>query len=501
MQKLLASGKMAGNSLALLLAQLYTILLGVLLVPVLTRYLGRAGYGTYTATIAFTGLFSVIGHLGLNVILTRELAKQNRPPAKLFGQVITLKIALGLAYLIVVLLMGIWQADTSFAYTLLALCALSTALQNFANTMFSVFRAREVMGYELTVVAADRTTWAIGLLIVVWLDLGLLAIFVALLVSAIVRLITSIWLSFYHVNRPTLGINLSTWRWLLRETWPVGGSQGLRHAYERVGIVQLDSWTNEGAVGLFSGANRIYQIISTAASSISTALFPSISAAAERSSEKGLENLTSLGLKVMLFLTLPATIFLLFFADQTITWFLGAEFQEGVLALQILSPAVVLAAVNTLWSDLLRATNRQRYDLICIVIGLGLNFGINALLIPHWTYLAPSIAMVASQGVQFVLALFGVAPTLKQFRLRSLVAPLIAALAMAGVWWVTDSLPTILRLPIGFSVYGALILLLGGISPSTIRLIFTSMLRLIVKPITGSRDEPTSSVHPPSNPE
>ena len=80
----------ARNSIALLISQAVTALVTALMLPLLTRYLGRAGYGLYTSIYAFVGTFGILGDIGLNVILNREIARKREQGPRPLGQTLVL---------------------------------------------------------------------------------------------------------------------------------------------------------------------------------------------------------------------------------------------------------------------------------------------------------------------------------------------------------------------------------------------------------------------------
>ena len=63
--------------------------MGMAMMVVLARSLGAEGYGTYQRAEAFVFLFSILASLGLDMILTRQVARQDGlAPEYLAGVVI-----------------------------------------------------------------------------------------------------------------------------------------------------------------------------------------------------------------------------------------------------------------------------------------------------------------------------------------------------------------------------------------------------------------------------
>lgn len=467
------SQRLFKNSVAVFGTGAFTIVASAVFVPVLTRYLGRDGYGVYSEIYAFVQLFAILSHFGTDAILTREAAQAKKNTASLLGQTVLLRLIMSGAFLVILAVATVFHPFSTEATFLLALCALETVTRSIANTMIAVFRALEVMQYELVVTLIDRVIWVIGMVIVVAADLGLAAVFAVFLIAALVRLLAAFGLGLHRLTTLYLRFDLGAWRDIVSEAWPIGITQGSRRAFERVGTVQLASQAASGAVGLFSGANRIFQLTYILTASVATALYPAMSAAGER--KERLQRLTSIGFRTLLLTTLPIAAFYLVFAPWFTPLLLGSEYQKSALALQILAPATVAAAVNALLSSFLRASGRQRYDLLCALIALAANLGLNALLIPPLGYLGPAVAILVSQVIQIVVAFIGIPSLARLVSTRNVIVPLLATGAMIGVWWVARLLPVIPRLVIGAAVYIAILALLGGIERDTLYLIGNAM--------------------------
>jgi|YNPNPStandDraft_1061719.scaffolds.fasta_scaffold23583_2 O-antigen/teichoic acid export membrane protein len=462
------SRRLFRNSVALAISNGWTIVASVAFVPLMTRYLGPDGYGLYSEIYSFVMLFALLNVFGTNAILTREVARTKENASLLFGHALALRLAMNGVFIVVLLAAAVLHSFPHGVFPLLLLCTLESVLRSFANTFTAMFRAFEKMGYELLTTVVDRTLWVAGVIVVVVADLGLGAIFAVFVASALVQLVMSVVLCWRYLSRPRLSTQTAGWRFLLREGWPVGAAQWLRQASERVGVVQLAAHADSATVGFFSGANRVFQLTYTLVASISTALYPAMSAAEERTR---LQRLVAIGLRALLMMTLPAAAFYMVYAPWFVPWLLGEEFHLAARALQILAPAVVLAAVNSLLSDLLRASERQRYDLLCVGCALMVNFGLNALFIPRLGYLGPALATLIAQLFQSGLAWIGARRLVGRLPWRTLGASLLATAAMVGVWRLADSLPLLLRLPMGLVVYGTALLVSGEVDRRTLRLV------------------------------
>lgn len=69
-----------------------TVILSLLLVRLITGYLGQDGFGKYATVLAFFSFFSAIGDLGLGQVTAREIAKEGADEKNILGNVVGLRL-------------------------------------------------------------------------------------------------------------------------------------------------------------------------------------------------------------------------------------------------------------------------------------------------------------------------------------------------------------------------------------------------------------------------
>ncbi len=83
--------KIARNTALLMIASLFTNIMALVWTIYTARYLGTAGFGTLSAALALTGIFSVLADLGMSTYATREVARDNEKTRKLLGNIALIK--------------------------------------------------------------------------------------------------------------------------------------------------------------------------------------------------------------------------------------------------------------------------------------------------------------------------------------------------------------------------------------------------------------------------
>jgi O-antigen/teichoic acid export membrane protein len=274
----------------------------------------------------------------------------------------------------------------------------------YANVNVSIYRAFQRMEYELFVLIVDRSVGLIGILLVIYLRLDLVAVFLVFLASAIVRGIVSFYITLVKFVSPRFQTDLALWRRLMAASMPIGISLGIQRIYERAGTVILEGTRSIAEVGLFGGSLRIYTMTGLGASSLLGALFPVFSELAVSSGE-GLVKAYQATLKFLLLFSLAICGVMLFGADFITAIILGPEFAQTSVALRILAPAVVFSFLGYLASFVLRSADHEAKDTANWGLSLATNLLLNLVLTVRYGFVGAAYALLISEAVLGILGL------------------------------------------------------------------------------------------------
>jgi O-antigen/teichoic acid export membrane protein len=135
------------NTGVLAASQLLVRALGMGLMILLARYLGAEGYGTYQRAEAFVFLFSILANLGLDMILTREVARGTTRTPEYLGGILALKLGLGLlTFAVIQGVAGARGYEGDFLWGIRAF-SLVLVLNSLAQAVEATFQGLEVMRY------------------------------------------------------------------------------------------------------------------------------------------------------------------------------------------------------------------------------------------------------------------------------------------------------------------------------------------------------------------
>jgi len=440
------------NMAALLASQVYIVLTTLILATQLPRYLGETNYGLYSEIYAFVGLFDTIGHLGLRVILTREVARHKNQALHFLGQVFALRLPLALVAIAVVMAATFVRPTTAFERLLILICIIEGMVRGYSITINAVLRAFELMEYNLAITLVDRTLVTGAVLAAIYLQLDLTAVFLAFLVSALGQLLIATLLCWWRIGYPKWGVDMPLWKRFVRESWPVGLSTAMARTYDGAGLVLLGA--AGGATGLLAGALRINRLTAMLGTAFTDAMFPTLARSSAQSDEQT-KCIAQEGLSLLLGLVFPLAAFYATFSEQFIPWFLGPEFTATIPILVSLSPALVCNFLFVFLTSALVASGQQRLVTLAQAIGLGVNVACNLLLIPRYGALGPALALLISETTSLIIVLLLTNKPLGLVEILRAIVPAALGTTATVIAWKTllTPLPTIIQVLLGGVIY------------------------------------------------
>ncbi len=471
--------RIAINSGLLLLAYGFQALVSLVIVGIVARYLGQAGLGRYAFIITFIELFTAIVDMGMNRILVREIAKTSDDATRLTSAIWTLRLALALVVFVVVALLA---ANNGDPYLWLATMAffLAQVIYLLGDVFAAMFQGYQRMEYPFWSIIVAQVVLLTLTLTVVWLNLGLVALFATRIVANSARLAFLWWISrrkgYAHAwlmpAVMTGGIavlrgapaTLAVWRkqgraaaraqvnragaamvqkwndftlaWhLFVESLPVGVSLLLHSYIWRAGVVLTVLWLGKEAGdlvnGVLYGPLRVVQQMQILPGALAAALLPALSS---RVGSRMDEFDTAFAKSIKLFTALSLLIALAFtfLAGPIVGLLLGADIDlataEQVLAW--LGWVIVFYYPNWLYSVTLVALGRQKIETLGLVMGLAAGLAVAWWAIPRYYAMGVVYGILTAEAVLFAV---GTIAMRGHFHWRILLPSLIKLVAACGL--------------------------------------------------------------------
>ena len=426
----------------------------------IARYLGASSFGTFSYLLAVVGLFQVVADFGFTTVLVRDMARDLPRAAEMFAAAAALVSAISLPILAVVSLLAFWwAASTEILWACLVMAA--AALIAYQNVVLAAAcRAHEDMGYNAAGSVLQRLV-LLGLSIAaIQLDGGMLGVALAYMASNLAQAL----LLYLVVRKRYFPVRwhfaAGYWKHLLFDSVPVGAAILCRRSSLLAGTLSLGVLATPYAVGLFSAAVRIMQIVELLSSTLSAPLLPPFSRLAAESSQRLFRTLAD-AFRIFTVIGLPFLSWIMVVSPALIAYTFGPQYAEAVPCLQIMSLTIFLFFPTGLFRPAFIALNGQRRYAVSTMICLAVTVIGNVTLVPELGARGSALALVAGELAFFacgylLLRHLGFRLALFQVFGKPVLAAALASLALLGIGQ-SASVPAI----IGYSfLYGSAYVLL-----------------------------------------
>src|SRR5512139_2620272 len=238
------------------------------------RILGPANYGIVTFGLAVGVVLAPVTDLGMQLIVTREIARDEPAAPRLAGIGLTLKLMLALCAVGVLVPVSLRRpADAILATFLLGLAVIAAS---FAEYFGYVFRGLQRVELDAALTFLLRLlVFAFGftaLLLRVTVNNVAVAYWLG---GTLAALLGYLWLRRRFFT-PLLKAKRSEMLALLRQALPLGGAILFSIAYTRTSICLLDALNSSTAVGEYGVALRLTEPLALVPSAIMAAVFPAL---------------------------------------------------------------------------------------------------------------------------------------------------------------------------------------------------------------------------------
>lgn len=423
--------KILGNTASQVLGRFLTAFLAVVVVKILTTYLGQAGYGQYATIYEFLAFFGAFADFGIFTIAVREMSREKSDQKAVFGNALTLRtlftaiamlIAAGAGFLVPqyqhsVIPVGILIASLSTFFVILS-GTLSVALQIQLRMEFAAIAL--VLGKVLTVAMVLFVTKT--LFPTATEESFFLLIWAGTIGAALTFLLTLVWTGMSFPVRFRFEKTLS--KELLIEAAPFAIALALNTLYVRLDILLLSLLlpSSEGGicsspfcgdveVGAYAVAARILEILLMIPIYFMNSVLPSLTERIAKESDTLLRLLQN-AFSFLLAVGAPAGILLFLLSRETTSLissdaFLSTLEQAGSdSALRILSGMIPVAFLSIFFGFLLIASGRQKELIRINFLTVSCNILLDLFLIPKYGFIGAAWGSFFSEFVLLSLMIF-----------------------------------------------------------------------------------------------
>jgi O-antigen/teichoic acid export membrane protein len=462
--------RLAGYGVGGLLAAVSAILL--------TRHLGKIGFGQYATIVALATLVTQLTEGGLTNMATRDFALSTpERKEKLIGdrlglQIVTTLLAIAICGAFALLagysearIWGTLAAALGLGLVMIQMTVavpLTASLRFGATSGLELARQALLVAFTITLVLAGA---------------GLLPLLAALIPSSVAAL-AGAWFLVRREVRLRPRFDAHAWVALVKPALVLSLSSGVATIYAFTTQIITSLVANPVQTGLFAASLRVFAVIASIPGLMVVSALPLLARAARDDADRLGFALQGL-FEVALIAGVGVGVMLVVGAKPIIAVIGGPGFAGAVGPLRIEGVAVLGTCLTPVWSNGLLALHRHSAQLVCNLIGLAVIVGLTLGLAPVLGARGSALATVAGEWTVAVALLVCLVRANRQLAPRALrIAPRVALAGGMAFAVMLLPIPALVQLGLAVAVYAAMIVGLRALPREILELLPGRLARL-----------------------
>lgn len=373
----------AKNASFLMISQALTWGLSILLMVFLPRYLGPEGMGQLYLAISLWAIISILVGFGMDIYLTKEIARVPEKANELLGASLILSTILyvvGLAMVVLYLNIVDYAKLTNWV---ILIHGFSVLFGNFTVAIAAVLTGLEQMKFVAFTNVATRFISTVVVIALLLMDFGVLVIAAVSIGTSLISLI----MQLYFLGR-LQPLNLSFRRDVARKiliaSIPYLLVTAFAALYHNIDAVVISLMVNETTLGWYGVADRLFGTMMFIPVVFITAVFPALSRMNVESTDK-LYQLMGRSFDLLLILGVPIGLGLIGISTGMVSILYGADFAPSGSVLAVLGIVLIFTYQDILIGRFLIAVDRQNSWTVVMAVATILTIPLDIILIP-WTH-------------------------------------------------------------------------------------------------------------------
>lgn len=387
------------NTFWLFIGELTGRILRIAVIIYAARVLGTEQWGAFAYATTLAAFFSMFSDIGVNAILTREIAKNHELKDKYLSTAFYIKLALIIVSTALIFFVAPFFTKISAARALLPFVALLFVFDGLREFALSLNRAFEMMEKEATVkilTNAAIVAFGISALIISPTPYALALGYVAGSGFGFLAALFTLREHFRHVfTRFTAQLV----RPIIFSAWPFALLGLLGSIMTNTDVIMIGWVKPAHDVGLYSAAQRIVQIFYIIPALVASALLPTFARLAGMQAKEKMSALLERVIVALVALAVPLALGGMVLAPHLIRIAFGAQYLPGAVSLQILFLTLLIMFPLSPAGNAIFAYNQQRHFILFGAIGAIGNVAFNAFLIPLFGIGGAAAATICAQFI------------------------------------------------------------------------------------------------------
>ncbi|MFA5133390.1 MAG: flippase [Patescibacteria group bacterium] len=442
-------------------------------VALITRYLGREGFGIYTTITAFLMFFGIIINFGLNTITVQMISETDEKIEEKMGNILALRLISSVIFLGLAPVISLFFPYPAVIKIGIALTSFAFLFQMLTEILIGIFQKYLQTWKPAFAEFASRVVFIVLVLLAIYFKMGILAMMMALNLANLAMFL----LTLYYATKLIkirLIFNWTEWTKILKRAWPIGISIILNLIYLKTDILILSVYKTQGEVGLYGAPYKLIDAITTFAMMFMGLVLPLLASAWAKQDKERFAKVFQKTFNLLIIIIIPMVVGTYFIAEKLMVFISGAEFAPSGKILSILVLGAGALFLGSLFAHSIVAIDRQRKIIWGYAIDAAISLAAYFIFIPKYSYIGAAWVTVFSEALIAAISLWiiykyaKVAPKWIKIFAKSLAA----TVPMALVLYFFRGLGAFALMAIAVGVYGFFIILFKGITRNEVREIF-----------------------------
>jgi O-antigen/teichoic acid export membrane protein len=341
-------------ALARLLERTNTFILAFLI----SRMLGPAGLGIYSAALAYHGMISIAAELGTGNFLVREIARNPNLAGRYTTHVVYMTGCISIIMIAIaapaIPLLG-YGTDLQHAIALIILATLPATMNSIQEAVFVAYQRVHFQTYTTLATILAYSSLSIYLLTH---NYGVISLIISFVVVKYLMTVVA-YLFARRLIRFEWRIDFSFARRLIGELKSFSLSYLLAAMCARPELIILSLVETEAVVGYYSAAIKLVDFWYLLPQTFMANVFPLLSRSYAAANDSRSSTLQDRSIQCLAALSLPIAVGITFAAPRILEFVYGPEFVVAAPVLRCLAWTLPLACLNAVLWRILAARNRQ----------------------------------------------------------------------------------------------------------------------------------------------
>ena len=458
--------KVAYNTIMQIISKVITALLGLAVVTIMTRYLGRTGFGQYTTIITFLSFFGIFSDLGLTLTTAQMISQPGADQNKILSNLFTLRLVSAVIFLGLAPLTVLFFPYDYIIKIGVLITSLSFLFASLNQILIGLFQKNLRMDKVSIAEIANRIFLLTGVAIAIRLDWGLWGILIMVIISSLINFLL-LYLFSFRFARIKLDFDRLLWKKILKISWPLALTIIFNLIYLKADTLILSLIKTQAEVGLYGASYRVIDVLIIFPFMFSGLLLPILAGSWAAGKKIDFYNILQKSFDAMAIVAIPLAVGAQFLASPIMALVGGQEFAASGPILQILILAASIIYLGNIFSHAIIAVNKQKK-----IIGVYVFTSVTALagyiiFIPKFSYFGAAWVTIYSELIISLASLFFVWKFTKflpkiNILLKSFTASIIMGGGLYGAVLIIGQLNLFITLIFGAIIYFTCLYLFGG---------------------------------------